>query len=433
MDALEQKYNDTLTRLYGKLQAFHRVGSDAYKPGLDNVRSLAAIFGNPHQKFRTIHVGGTNGKGSTSHLLAAILSASGYKTGLYTSPHLIDFNERIRIDGKPISHKDVIKFVERFESFETEVDPSFFEFATIMAFDYFARNKVDVAIIEVGLGGRLDATNIITPDLSIVTNISLDHTAILGDTLEKIAAEKAGIFKCSIPAIVGEATESLREVFEKKTNSVACPLYFAADHKMFDSIELIGDTLLYNNTLWGDIESCLTGDCQQFNAATVLLALEILKEKYKLISEKSVKEGFLNVCQSTGLMARWMKITNTPTTICDTGHNVGAWQYLGPRLTEIAGNGHLRMVVGFVRDKDYSTILKMMPKNAEYYIVTPPIERAASLDDVVGAAKACDLNVVYAGTAVEGYKKALADSGEGDTIFVGGSTFVVAEMLALKR
>ena len=433
MDAIEKKYNDTLNRLYGKLQAFHRVGSDAYKPGLDNVKSLSAMFGNPHYKFRTIHVGGTNGKGSTSHLLAAIFSAAGYKTGLYTSPHLVDFNERIRIDGRPISHKDVIEFVDRFESFHTEVDPSFFEFATIMAFDYFARNKVDVAIIEVGLGGRLDATNIITPELSIVTNISLDHTAILGDTLEKIAAEKAGIFKCSIPAIVGEATESLRGVFEKKANSVGCPLYFAADHKMFDSIELIGDTLLYNNTIWGDIESCLTGDCQHLNAATVLLALEILKEKYKLISEKSVKEGFLNVCQSTGLMARWMKVTNTPTTICDTGHNVGAWQYLGPRLTEIAGNSHLRMVVGFVRDKDYSTILKMMPKNVEYYIVTPPIERAASLDDMVGAAKACDLNVVYAGTAVEGYKKALADSGEGDTIFVGGSTFVVAEILALKN
>ncbi len=425
----EDKYKQTLERIFSKLQAFHRVGASAYKPGLQNVKALSNVFGNPHQKFRTIHVGGTNGKGSTAHLLAAVLSAAGYKTGLYTSPHLVDYAERIRIDGKPILHSEVIDFVERFESIDCELDPSFFELATIMAFEHFARHNVDIAVVEVGLGGRLDATNIIIPELAIVTNVSLDHTSILGKTKEEIAREKAGIFKSGIPAIVGEADDNLREVFSRYAFECGAELTFVQDCKIYDSIVDNGEYIKYINTEWGNVSCCLLGSCQPKNAATVMCALSFLKQCGYSISDDAVKVGFSKVCQNTGLMARWMKIRDKPMVICDTGHNVGAWQYLGAKLDEVSRSKKLAMVVGFVNDKDYASIMHLMPRSAKYFVVAPAIERAADTIDVLNKARECGLDVDFGGTVIEGYKKALAKVGEDGMVFVGGSTFVVADLL----
>lgn len=423
----DNKYMAVLEDLYSRLQAFHRVGSSAYKPGLQNVSALAEAFGNPHRKFRTIHVAGTNGKGSTAHLLASVLSAAGYSTGLYTSPHLVDFNERIRINGSPISHTEVIDFVERFSRMKTSVDPSFFELATVMAFDHFARHNVDVAVIEVGLGGRLDATNIITPDLSIVTNISLDHTGILGYTLEEIAREKAGIFKSGVPALVGEADVDLRKVFTLTAERVGAPLTFAQDLRLFSSKTDEEDNIIYKGSPWGEIICPLTGSCQPLNTATVLTALYLLKD-YN-ISSDAVREGFENVCSSTGLMARWMTVSRNPRIICDTGHNPGAWQYLGPKLASIGKTSSLSVVIGFVSDKDFGSIFHLLPLSAKYYIVTPSTPRAADADAVLKAALAAGLDATICGSVDEGFFRAKSSTPVNGTIFIGGSTFVVADFL----
>ncbi len=424
-----KEYNDAIEFLYTSMPMFQRVGASAYKPGLDTVKLLDKKFGTPHKNYLTIHIAGTNGKGSTAHTLAAILQSAGYRVGLYTSPHLVDFRERIRVNGRMISCDAVVDFVNRYRAMSLECYPSFFELTMTMAFEYFAREKVDIAVIETGLGGRLDSTNIITPILSVITNISFDHTAFLGNTLESIASEKAGIIKPSVPVVIGEAQDSVREVFQQKANEQKAPIYFAEDVAPFDSIEPLQDGLLYKNTPYGDIIGELMGDCQPKNAATILTALPLLAECGIKVSAQSVKDGFAHVGSLTGLMGRWMTLHRNPHVVCDTGHNVGGWQYLSRRLKSI--DGTLHMIIGFVNDKDVSHILEMMPKTARYYLTNAQIERAMPVAQLAEIATECGLVGEQFPSVEDAYNAALANASTEDTIFIGGSTFIVADLLSL--
>ena len=424
-----KEYNDAIEFLYTSMPMFQRVGASAYKPGLDTVKLLDEKFGTPHKNYLTIHIAGTNGKGSTAHTLAAILQSAGYRVGLYTSPHLVDFRERIRVNGRMISRDAVVDFVNRYRAMSLECYPSFFELTMTMAFEYFAREKVDIAVIETGLGGRLDSTNIITPILSVITNISFDHTAFLGNTLESIASEKAGIIKPSVPVVIGEAQGSVREVFLQKANEQKAPIYFAEDVAPFDSIEPLQDGLLYKNTPYGDIIGELMGDCQPKNAATILTALPLLAECGIKVSAQSVKDGFAHVGSLTGLMGRWMTLHRNPHVVCDTGHNVGGWQYLSRRLKSI--DGTLHMIIGFVNDKDVSHILEMMPKTARYYLTNAQIERAMPVAQLAEIATECGLVGEQFPSVEDAYNAALANASTEDTIFIGGSTFIVADLLSL--
>lgn len=422
-----KEYNDAIEFLYTSMPMFQRVGASAYKPGLDTVKLLDGKFGTPHKNYLTIHIAGTNGKGSTAHTLAAILQSAGYRVGLYTSPHLVDFRERIRVNGRMISRDAVVDFVNRYRAMSLECYPSFFELTMTMAFEYFAREKVDIAVIETGLGGRLDSTNIITPILSVITNISFDHTAFLGNTLESIASEKAGIIKPSVPVVIGEAQGSVREVFLQKANEQKAPIYFAEDVAPFDSIEPLQDGVLYKNTPYGDIIGELMGDCQPKNAATILTALPLLAECGIKVSAQSVKDGFAHVGSLTGLMGRWMTLQRNPHVVCDTGHNVGGWEYISRRLHSTEGTLH--MVIGFVNDKDVSHILEMMPKTARYYFTNAQIERAMPVAQLAEIATQCGLVGEQYPSVEEANNAALANANPNDTIFIGGSTFIVADLL----
>lgn len=425
-------YNQTLEFLFNRLQAFHRVGATAYKPGLHTTLALSEAFGSPHVGLRTIHVAGTNGKGSTAHTLAAVLQAAGLKTGLYTSPHLLDFNERIRVNGKPIAHEAVVDFAERFRRLpafaDGRLDPSFFELATVMAFEHFRREQVDVAVIEVGLGGRLDSTNVITSDVSVITNISLDHTALLGSTPAEIAAEKAGIIKPGVPAVIGEADDSTRAVFAAKAAEAGAPLIFAGDSPVYTDYDVRPDSIVYHGTPWGDVTSELTGEGQWHNANTVMTVLRVLERQGYPIDTESVRKGFSDVTAMTGLMGRWQQVGDSPRVICDTGHNPGAWQYTGPRLARIPA-GQLHVVLGFAADKDIATIAHYLPAGARYYFVQPDTPRAASSADVAAKALALGIHGRSFGTVAEGWQVARQAAAPGDTIFVGGSNFVVADFL----
>lgn len=407
---------------------FQSVGAGAYKPGLDTVSRLSSRFGNPHERLRAIHIGGTNGKGSTAHTIAAVLQAAGYKVGLFTSPHLIDFRERIRVNGKMIPENGVVSFVERYlATGDDSLRPSFFELTTVMAFEYFARENVDVAVIEVGLGGRLDSTNILTPLLSVITNISLDHTALLGHTTSEIAREKAGIIKPGVPVVIGEADDTVAKIFADTAAERRAPIIFADKTKTFDSAEMHDDRIVYRNTFRGDLRGELCGDCQVKNAATILCALNHLDSMGFDISADAVAAGFANVCELTGLAGRWMTVSEHPRVICDTGHNTGGWQYLSERLATVADKLH--MVIGFVNDKDISGILSMMPRNARYYFVKPSVPRGLDSSQLAALATAHGLKGRAYASVGDGYKDALSQAKEGDTIFVGGSTFVVADLL----
>ncbi|THG54782.1 folylpolyglutamate synthase/dihydrofolate synthase family protein [Muribaculum caecicola] len=428
-------YKEATEFLYTQIPMFQRVGASAYKPGLETSVRLEGLFGNPHERFLSIHVAGTNGKGSTAHTLAAVLQCAGYKTGLYTSPHLVDFRERIRVNGEMIGESYVSGFVGRYKELLSSGKiqgqlPSFFELTMVMAFEYFAASNVDVAIVETGLGGRLDSTNIITPELSVITNISYDHMQFLGDTLEKIAAEKAGIIKPGVPVVVGESgTESVRAVFEKKADEEKAPLVFASDRRCYDSYVETDGMIVYNNTPFGRLTGELSGSCQLLNAATIITALEVLRKKGIKFSDADVQCGFANVCSLTGLAGRWMKVSDNPLTICDTGHNIGGWQYIAGQLSRF--KGMRRMVVGFVSDKDVSNILRIMPHDrADYYFTQASIPRAMKAGEL--AAMACEHGLsgkVYS-TVADAYDAASADSMPGDVVFVGGSTFVVADFLS---
>jgi dihydrofolate synthase/folylpolyglutamate synthase len=422
-----EEYNEAIEFLYTSMPMFQRVGASAYKPGLDTVKMLDDKFGNPHLKYKTIHIAGTNGKGSTAHTLAAILQSAGYRVGLYTSPHLVDFRERIRVNGTMISHEAVVDFVNRYRAMSLNCHPSFFELTMTMAFEYFAREKVDIAVIETGLGGRLDSTNIITPILSIITNISFDHTAFLGDSLKSIAGEKAGIIKPSIPVVLGEAYGEVRDVFAQKALEQNSPIFFAQDEQRFAGVDSLDDGLLYRATRYGDIVGELVGDCQPKNAATILTALPLLEAQSLSITPQAVKEGFAHVTILTGLMGRWMTLQRNPHVVCDTGHNVGGWEYISRRLHSI--DGTLHMVIGFVNDKDVSHILEMMPKTARYYFTNAQIERAMPATQLAEIATQCGLIGEQYPSVEEAYNAALAAAQPSDTIFIGGSTFIVADLL----
>lgn len=424
-------YDNAIDFLYTQIPMFQRMGANAYKPGLDTSIALDKAFGNPHSRFPSIHIAGTNGKGSTAHTLAAILQSAGYKVGLYTSPHLVDFRERIRINGEMIYHSAVVDFVNHYRALQLDCQPSFFELTMTMAFEYFAKEKIDIAVIETGLGGRLDSTNIISPILSIITNISFDHTAFLGDTLTAIASEKAGIIKRNTPVVVGEASGDVKQLFLDKSIEMNSPIKFADENKAFSSAELTPDGYLYHNTPFGNITGELTGECQQKNTATILSAIEQLRLIGWEITPDAVKQGFANVCNLTGLAGRWMELQQSPRVVCDTGHNVGGWEYLSRQLSQVEGKLH--MVIGFVNDKDISHILDLMPHNATYYFTRAEIPRALSADEVKAIALAKGLKGEAYATVAEAYQKAIVSASATDTIFIGGSTFVVADLLTHRQ
>lgn len=421
-------YKETLEYLFTQVPMFQKVGAEAYKPGLDTVKTLSSAFGNPHKRLRTIHIAGTNGKGSTAHTIAAILQNAGYRVGLFTSPHLIDFRERIRINGEMISEAHVIDFIERFCKISLPVDPSFFELTTIMAFEWFAEYEVDIAVIETGLGGRLDSTNIIEPDLCIITNISFDHVALLGNTLPQIATEKAGIIKDGVPVVIGEADDAeVKNVFIEAAAMHRAPIIFAQDTPAFSDFQIIPEGIFYKDTPFGDIVGELSGECQIKNSATIITAIKELIKLGWEIKPDDVRKGFANVNEITGLMGRWMVIGENPKIICDTGHNTGGWKYLAHSLENISG---LHMIIGFVNDKDVTGILSLMPKNAEYYFTKASVTRAMDdsiLADLASKAGLKGNNYPSVTDAVATAKKMAKKT---DTIFIGGSTFVVADYLA---
>ena len=444
-------YTKAVQYLFDSAPLFQNVGAAAYKEGLGGTLALDEYFGHPHRQYRTIHVGGTNGKGSVTHTLAAILQAQGYRVGLYTSPHLVDFRERIRVNGKMISKKRVVEFVKTLSNsplkgekkkspFKGDLEGlsfSFFELATALAFQYFAEQKVDFAVIEVGLGGRLDCTNIITPVLSVITNISFDHVQFLGDTLPKIASEKAGIIKAGVPVCIGEnINKEVKAVFQKKAEEVGAPITFAEDRPSKSPLK--GD--LFFSPFEGELERAfaLTGLCQEKNRRTILTAVHLLREQGIEISDKAVKKGFADVTTMTGLMGRWQTISTKPLTICDTGHNVGGMQYITKQLQQTP-HKRLHIVIGMVSDKDVSTVLSMLPKDAVFYFTQASVQRAMPAEEL--AQKAISVfNSLPSGQAqarqfsiykdvVSAYQAAQAAASDDDLIFIGGSTFVVADLL----
>lgn len=422
-------YQETIEYLFNSTPVFEKVGAKAYKPGLQTTETLDKHFGHPHRQFKSIHVAGTNGKGSCSHTLAAILQSEGYKVGLFTSPHLVDFRERIRVNGECISEQYIIDFVEKERRFFEPLHPSFFELTTALAFKYFAEQKVDIAIIEVGLGGRLDCTNIITPILSIITNISKDHTQFLGNTLADIAGEKAGIIKPGVPVIIGEDLPETRSVFQQKAQKENSPIIFAQDEKQQEvqKAEHINGKMEYTTRTWGKLTGELCGDYQAKNMNTILNAVKYLT----LIKNKgtSIKYGISHVTELTGLMGRWQKIQDKPLVICDTGHNVGGWQYLAPQIKAQACR-QLRIVFGMVDDKDVTTVMKMLPKDAIYYWTQATTKRAIKVEKIAELGTSLGLNGNVYPSVNKAFKAAQADAAEDDFIFVGGSSYIVADFLS---
>ncbi|MCQ2257228.1 MAG: bifunctional folylpolyglutamate synthase/dihydrofolate synthase [Bacteroidaceae bacterium] len=423
-------YKETTDYLFNSAPLFQNIGAGAYKEGLYNTHKLDEYFGHPHRKFKTIHVAGTNGKGSCSHTIAAILQASGLKVGLFTSPHLVDFRERIRINGEMIDEQSVIDFVEQHRPFFEPLHPSFFEITTALAFKYFADQHIDIAVVEVGLGGRLDCTNIITPEISIITNISFDHVQFLGDTLAKIASEKAGIIKTDIPVVIGEYNEETKPVFTSKADDVKAPIFFAEDDKevldyTFNNNNHIG----YNTKTYGNIIGELGGYCQTKNTNTILCAVKQLQKQGFGINNEHIKKGFANVCELTGLMGRWQKVGTSPEVVCDTGHNIGGFEWIAKQLNGI--RKPLRIVFGMVNDKDITGVISMLPKNAQYYFCQASVKRALPHSEIKRISYSFGLKGDSYPSVGEAYHEALSDSTADDFIYVGGSSFVVADFLTI--
>lgn len=422
-------YEETLEYLYSQLPVYQKIGGIAYKEGLDNSLALDAYFSHPHTKYKTIHVAGTNGKGSTSHLIAAILQEAGYKVGLYTSPHLIDFRERIRINGEKISKDYVVNFVAKHrESFEP-IRPSFFELTMMMAFQYFAEERIDVAVVEVGLGGRLDSTNIITPDLSIITNISLDHMQFLGNTAEKIAKEKAGIIKHNIPVVIGEAEGEVRKVFEDKAAEVEAPIVFAEDENLMISHLKTASGWLFDMKYYMHLRGELSGYAQIKNAVTVVASIRELMKIGYTIPSKAVYSGFAYVSELTGLMGRWQVIQElNPKIVCDTGHNVAGIKYIVEQL-ESERYKTLHIVLGMVDDKDISTVLSLLPRKAVFYFTRANIPRAMNERQLQQMGQKYGLTGYSYPTVKEAIQAAKDWARPNDFIFIGGSNFVIADAL----
>jgi dihydrofolate synthase / folylpolyglutamate synthase len=425
-------YAETLHYFYTQLPVFTRVGASAYKADLGNTLELCRRLDNPQHKFKSIHVAGTNGKGSTSHMLAAVLQVAGYKTGLYTSPHLKDFRERIRVNGQMIPEQTVIDFVAKHRQDFDEIAPSFFEMTVALAFAIFAKEKVDIAVIETGLGGRLDSTNVITPLLSIITNIGWDHMNLLGDTLPKIATEKAGIIKTNIPVIIGENQEEVADVFIRKAEEEKARISFASE--LFDAKgrrngELLDVELSKNSQpTTHNLQLDLPGSYQLKNLKTVLLAVDELRLQGYTITDEHIKTALRQVKTLTGLHGRWETINQNPLTICDTGHNPEGIAEVLKNIATVSFN-HLHFVLGMVNDKDISKVLSMLPQNATYYFCRPDIPRGLEADSLKAEAKSFGLQ----GEAFANVKAALASAQKNaqptDLVFAGGSTFVVAEVV----
>ena len=430
-------YEETIQYLFNSAPLFQHVGGAAYKEGLSTTHILDAHFNHPHNQYKTIHIAGTNGKGSCAHTIAAILQHTGLKVGLYTSPHLVDFRERIRINGEMMPQQYVIDFVEKERSFFEPLHPSFFELTTALAFKYFAELHVDVAVIEVGLGGRLDCTNIISPILSVITNISFDHTQFLGNTLAQIASEKAGIIKHKVPVIIGECNAETRSVFEHKAHEVEAPILFAEDNKEVLSSEfsdLYGHKLRHYTThSFGDIYGELTGECQIKNANTILCALYSLSKIFS-VTHEDITYAFEHVCEMTGLRGRWQILQEHPTIICDTGHNTGGWQYLAHQLAQIATSGNkLHIVFGMASDKDIERVMSTLPHEACYYWTKASVKRATSEQTIANIATKYDLHGKTYSNVAEAYEAAVNNASTNDYIYVGGSSFIVADLLRYKQ
>jgi len=429
-------YQQTLDYLYSQLPMFQRVGAAAYKADLNNTIALCSLLGNPENKFRSIHIAGTNGKGSTSHMLASILQEAGLKVGLYTSPHLKDFRERIKINGQMIPEKNVVEFVERHKSEFEKIQLSFFEMTVGLAFDYFATEKVDIAVIEVGLGGRLDSTNVITPLVSVITNISFDHTALLGNTLELIAGEKAGIIKKNIPVVIGETTPETKKVFRAKASEQQAEIVFAEEVYNAENVRQVNNNGLYlqltmqkqEQTVYDDLLSELPGLYQQKNIATVLATVDELNRQNFALTENVVRSGIRHVIRNTGLLGRWQVLAHDPLTIADTGHNEAGIKEVLKQIS-LTPHDQLHVVLGMVNDKDISTILKMLPTAARYYFCRAGIPRALDAAELAAQAEASGLK----GTVHDSVQAALAaarrSAAANDLVFVGGSTFTVAEVV----
>lgn len=403
-------YEEVTRWLFGQLASYQQKGSVAYKPDLDNIRAICNHIGQVHNSFKSIHVAGTNGKGSTSHMLASVFQEAGYKTGLYTSPHLKDFRERIRINGECIPEEEIVHFTVNHKHTFSALGLSFFEMTVAMAFHYFAKEKVDIAIIEVGLGGRLDATNIITPELSIITNISLDHTNMLGNTVEEIAREKGGIIKENVPVIIGQKQATSDRVFQALARAHNAAIYYAEDYSFASSYK-----------------TDLKGKYQSYNQQNVLAAIEVMKSKGWKLSEANVENGLANVVLNTSLLGRWQQIASDPDIICDTGHNVAGIKEIVSQLTSLEKELHI--VFGMVNDKKVDEIVELLPAFASYYLCAPKIERALNVLELEKYFEKNKLNFKSfqsVAVAVNNAKSACKKDG---LIFVGGSTFVVAEII----
>lgn len=426
-------YQQTLDYLYSRLPMFTRIGAAAMKKDLHNTLVMCEHLGNPQHKFKSIHVAGTNGKGSTSHMLAAVLQQAGYKTGLYTSPHLKDFRERIRINGEMIPESFVTSFTAAQKQIIEEISPSFFEVTVALAFSYFAAERVDIAVIEVGLGGRLDSTNVIQPEISLITNISYDHTNLLGNTLKEIAAEKAGIIKPGIPVIIGENQQASYPVFMQKAAETSSPILFASDELRTANVHLYGNSLvtdIWKDTalLLEDLKLDLSGSYQLKNVLSVVQTVLLLRESGFPVPDDAIYSGLAATTKITGLQGRWQTLSTTPLVICDTGHNIAGIQEV---LLNIARTPyqHLHIVLGMLKDKDIGEILQLLPETATYYFCTPDLERALPSGDLAEQAKQAGLKGYVFDRVNEALDSAKAAAGPGDLIFVGGSTFVVAEAL----
>lgn len=431
-----QTYDEVIQYLYNHLPYYQRSGPAAYKDNLDNTVALDLLYDHPHRQFKSVHVAGTNGKGSVSHILTSVLMEAGYKTGLYTSPHLKDFRERIRIDGKMVSKDFVIRFVNDFlqKNKRENLEPSFFELTVMMAFDYFAENKIDIAIVEVGLGGRLDSTNIITPELSVITNISFDHMALLGDTLGKIALEKAGIIKTRVPVVIGETHPQTSMIFQGVAADHSAAVVFA--DQLFDPgyslLSTDGQQLFTirsaGQLLYADLKLDLMGRYQAKNIRTALAAVENLRQRGWTISDQALRAGLENVVKNTGLMGRWQTIGSNPRIICDTGHNEGGFREIVAQIRQTPYK-KLHFIIGMVNDKDVSGVLGLLPKDAIYYFTKASIPRALDENKLMKMAAFFDLKGISYPTVAEALDAAKINADRDDMIYVGGSTFIVAEVI----
>lgn len=425
-------YQECLDYLYQQLPMFQRIGNVAFKKSLDNIVALCDALGQPQHQFKSVHVAGTNGKGSSSHMLAAVLQSAGYKTGLYTSPHLKSFTERVRVNGAELPQDYLIRFVEENKTLFEQVKPSFFEMTVALAFKYFADEKVDIAVIEVGLGGRLDSTNIIEPEVSLITNIGFDHQALLGDTLEAIAGEKAGIIKPNTPVVISTKQAEIVHVFEQKANAEQAPLYFATDHVQVtlkgSSLEGQEFDVYRDGSLWLEsLQLDLAGVYQQYNLPGVLQALVLMQQKGYAIPDKAIREGIAHTKILTGLKGRWQVLSYSPLTICDTGHNVDGIKQILLQLQALHPK-HVHMVFGAVNDKDVSTILDLLPKDYTYYFCQAQIPRALPAAELNQQATIAGLTGQAYATVAEAIAAARLKAQPDEVIFIGGSTFVVAEI-----